>query len=239
MSREIILNKLYNDFLEEKTHDTNKIPKIIHQIWLGEIPDKVIKLSERIKEIHYDWEYKLWTYNNLNELNLTNLNLFNNLYNKGSQSDVLRYEILSKYGGIYLDTDFYMIKNFDDLLFLDFFTGNGSNGFEAYNGLIGCIPNHPILNKIINNLSSLDGKSITNINDIMQKTGPYLFSDITFDFFENNLNSNSVILPKEYFYSLPADLRHELRSNNYNEDFIKKYITDKSYCIHLWENSWQ
>jgi len=239
MNKNIILNTKYNDYLFNGKINIPKIPKKIHQIWLGSMNDKVNNLSEKIKEIHHDWEYKLWTYDDIESLNLINKDLFNNLKNKGAQSDVLRYEIVNKYGGIYLDTDFYMIKKFDDILSLDFFSGNGSDDDEVYNGLFGSIPNHPILNRIINQLSELDANKVYSIDDIMNKTGPYLFANIVFDYLNDNMDSNITIFPKEYFYSLPGQLRHMLRDKNYDEEFIKENLTEKSICVHLWENSWQ
>ena len=39
-----------------------KIPKIIHQIWIGPkpIPDQYKEFSQKMIEMHPDWEYHLW-----------------------------------------------------------------------------------------------------------------------------------------------------------------------------------
>ena len=43
------------------------IPKIIHQVWVGEydIPDKEKQMSENIKNNHPDYTYYLWTNQNM------------------------------------------------------------------------------------------------------------------------------------------------------------------------------
>lgn len=239
MDKQFLLDNFYEKYINHTNITTSIIPKKIHQIWLGDIPSKVIELSDLIKLKHPNWEYKLWTYSDLNGFDILNKDLFYSLSNKGAQSDIFRYEILNKFGGIYLDTDFYMVKSFDHLLNLDFFSGNGADEPEVFNGLFGCTPNHPILINILEKLKDLRGNSVITINDVMSKTGPYLFADEVFNFLQNNKESRCVVLPKEYFYSLPAVDRFSLRSQKYNKNFILKNITNNSICVHLWENSWQ
>ena len=62
-------------------------------------------------------------------------------------SDILRYEILYQYGGLYVDIDFECLKNFDPLLKgLNFFAGLSNTGvFEINNALIAACPGHSIL----------------------------------------------------------------------------------------------
>ena len=115
-----ILEKLYEQNIKRKGED--KIPKIIHQIWLGDaIPNDVYDMMDTIKNANAGYEYKLWTDTDAEEFEFTNKQLFKMLRNLGQKSDVLRYAILLKYGGIYLDTDFIGVKSFDELLHLDFY----------------------------------------------------------------------------------------------------------------------
>jgi len=236
--KDILLKNSYDVFLNSNSKD-ELIPRKIHQIWLGDVPSKVIDFSRTIIDLHPNWEYKLWGYDDINKLNIKNTELFNSTTNRGAQSDILRYEILFNEGGIYLDTDFYMVKTFESLLHLEFFSGNGANDPEVFNGLFGCIPNHPILENIITHLFNSKNVNLHNIDDIMNNSGPYLFAKYVFSYLKDNPTDKVVILPNEYFYSLPADDRYMLRGNNYDKNFIIKNLTDKSICVHLWENSWQ
>lgn len=54
---------------------------------------------------------------------LKNTNPYINGSNYGEKSDVLRYEILQQFGGIYVDCDFECLKSFDSLLSCNFFSG--------------------------------------------------------------------------------------------------------------------
>ena len=93
----------------------NKIPKKIHLIWLGgEKPKKFNFLLERIKEKNKNYDVIEWNDNNIN-FELINQRLFDETENLGSKSDILRFELLYKYGGIYMDYDFLQIKSFDEL----------------------------------------------------------------------------------------------------------------------------
>ena len=38
------------------------IPKIFHQTWKdANIKDEYLPFAKKLKEVHPDWEYKLWT----------------------------------------------------------------------------------------------------------------------------------------------------------------------------------
>ena len=101
----------------------SNIPKIIHLIWLGgKLPEKFIHLKNEIKKINFDYQIIEWSDNNI-DFELINKKLFDESTNVGAKSDILRFEILYKFGGIYMDYDFLQIKKFDDLLNNDFFAG--------------------------------------------------------------------------------------------------------------------
>jgi mannosyltransferase OCH1-like enzyme len=51
--------------------------------------------------------------------NFKNINAFNDTPNNGQKSDILRSQILYEFGGVYLDTDFILVKTFEELLDLD------------------------------------------------------------------------------------------------------------------------
>lgn len=63
--------------------------------------------------------------------------------------DYLRVYYLNKNGGIYLDSDVEVFKNFDELLENRMFVGKERNGYLC-NGIIGSEPNHPFLKYYLN-----------------------------------------------------------------------------------------
>jgi inositol phosphorylceramide mannosyltransferase catalytic subunit len=239
-----LLEDLYNkNYLFFNGLKTEVIPKKIHQIWLGgEIPSKYNRLINLWKEKNPNWEFKLWNDNDVKKMKLINQKLFNASNNFGFKSDVLRYEILYEHGGLYVDTDFQCIKSFDDLTYLDFFTGGGYSTFpHAYNGLIASKPKHELMLNVINVLKekeNLDTKM--GFDKILKFTGPDFFSNIFLSYIKKNTVDKIISFPRLFFYALPPGIRKEIR--NENNDVLKKissYTTDISYCLHLWHTSWQ
>jgi len=241
-----LLNLLFiknknNDNINNKTN----IPKKIHQIWLGgKIPSKYEELQKTWINNNPDWEYKLWTDEDLEKFDLVNKKVIDNMTNLGSKSDLFRYEILYKYGGVYIDTDFECIKSFNDFIHLDLFSGVGTiweefdvnktpQGPNIFNGLIGIKPKHKILKGMIENLDV--NFKITNEN-IFKYTGPKYFTDCFFK--EIHENDNVVVFPREYFYPFPAVDRYKIRDKN-NKYLYRESVRNNTYAVHLWYTSWQ
>lgn len=230
----LLLERLYNKNYINKINKEQKIPKIIHQVWLGgKIPDKYNFYIDTIKKTNPGWEHKLWTDNDIENFNLKNITLFNNIRNFGSKSDIFRYEILEKFGGIYLDVDFYGVKSFDDLIHLDFFCGG--NVGSIFNSLIGTIPNGKIISSIVNELLKIQS-FVDNIDGVMNTTGPYCLERE----FNKQINDddNVVVFPTEFFYPFPAGMRHIQEDSQYNK-IVNNYNTMNTYCVHMWHTNWQ
>ena len=93
------------------------IPKIIHQTWKTDIPpSKWIPFIEKVKKLNPEWEYILWTDADNDEFVKTNFpdfyNVFNNFSRGIMRADVIRYLIMYKIGGVYLDLDYEVFENF-------------------------------------------------------------------------------------------------------------------------------
>jgi len=95
-----------------------KIPKIIHQIWIGpkKFPIKYKKWRNSWQMLNPDWEYIFWDNNRIKELEITDMRAFKKSNNYGFKSDLLRYAILKKYGGLYVDTDFECLRKLPEFL---------------------------------------------------------------------------------------------------------------------------
>lgn len=94
------------------------IPKVIHYCWFGRE-----ELPKSIKDNINMWKIKLPDYKFI-EWNENNFNINYNTYVKQAYkskkyafvSDVARLYALYEYGGIYLDTDIEIVKNFEGLI---------------------------------------------------------------------------------------------------------------------------
>lgn len=135
------------------------IPPVIHQIWLGSpVPERYKKLMETWQRFP-GWTYKLWTDMEVKTLFLENEDLYQSARNYGERSDILRYEILQRYGGVYIDVD---VECLNPALF-DFFHKRYRfyAGLEPLewgkplvigNAIVASIPGHPVLDKLVKGL---------------------------------------------------------------------------------------
>lgn len=221
-----------------------RIPKKIHMIWLGSPPPEFVRTCfQSWKALHPTWEVRLWTEDDLRWFHLKNQKAYDSSRNWGEKSDIFRYEILEREGGIHADTDFECIKPFDDICKIaDFFTGlTYSHGAPAfYNGLIGCRPGHPIIKRCVSSLPVGNGDN--NFARILTTTGPAFFTRC---FNESMWPSNGegcapdlgtvVPFPVMYFYPFPD---RERGSYSNIEEVKRNWVHPETYAIHYWKISW-
>lgn len=105
---------------------SRKIPKIIHQIWFNfkddqsgrDIGDHNKELHKRVQDKNLNYKLILWREEDAENLlknhfpNYLSTYLFLNPIIR--KVDYIRFFILYKYGGIYLDMDYFCLKSFDD-----------------------------------------------------------------------------------------------------------------------------
>ncbi len=226
-----ILHKRYENWLSH-TKGKNQIPKVLHQVWIGgPLPAFEKQMTEQVKQnLGSDWEYIMWTEQDLHRLSdFKNKEMFDITPNPGQKSDLLRYAILNEFGGIYIDTDFLLLTDFNDLLDLEFFCGVAYDAAPTmFNGLIGSTPGNPV----IKDLLTLD--TDLRYNDamsLMDSTGPYF---LTRQVFKNiSKVDNLVVFPNSYFYPLPNFEINKVRGNDY-----EAYLEPESICCHMWSSSW-
>ena len=207
-----------------------KIPKIIHQIWLGSNqPPASFKQFSRSWKIHNPkCNYYLWTDQNIGRLKLRNQLLFDSLKNYGAKSDVLRYELLQQYGGIYVDVDFECLSAIPEFLFKQSFVGglqfNGSP--EIGNAFLMASQDSTIINQTISQCAL---PSHEDAFEIFKATGPYLLSNVI----SANLTSPDafLILPSNYVYPMPSFLASSSQKPH-------SFITKETFAIHYWGLSW-
>lgn len=164
------------------------IPKIFHQIWFnGEMPIEHFYLKEHMLELHPGWEYKFWNEKNMPKI--ANQEAFDKWPNMFFKSDVLRYAILEKYGGVYVDTDFLFYKNIEECMQKEYLIMNeydkpfyhGGQFHMINNCLIGAIPNSPLMKyvnyKIPENMQRYDKliRRFSHNTTGLILVGPYFF----------------------------------------------------------------
>lgn len=164
-----------------------KIPKTIHQIWLGphELPWAWI---ENWKSMNPDWTHRLWRDSDV--CLDSNRKQYHACQTYSGKANIMRCQILEQYGGLYLDADFEPRRPLNELdveyqwyVADDFFTifvGDKQRPEKLANGLIGCIPHHPIMKEMIRRIELIDPTQIA-VQPSHATTGPRLFSEVCKD----------------------------------------------------------
>ncbi len=197
-------------------------PKIIHQIWLGPnpLPDFFPEYQRKLQALHPKWEYRLWTDKDVEQEAFSLWPQIQECSNYGQKSDLVRLEILSRYGGVYVDVDVLMVKPFDPIVSrYDFFAGVEAPHFigersDRYlfvtNAIIGSAPQHPILNlwkkRILQNWSSIQVMDVDMVQKVLLSTF-FPFGDAVEEGIEEN--EHSVIFPPTYFYPIKPPNKSE------------------------------
>jgi len=190
--------------IKEHLNENIDIPKNIHQIWLGKkaSPKKWLSsFQNNFLKSHPDWKYKLWTEEDVKDLKLVNQELYDKEESIVAKADLLRYEILFKFGGVYFDADILWLNNksLDNLLTdtnkTGFFVGREDHRLLA-NSVIGSSKENNILKVIIDELNK-NYSELRVLNSFAPwiSTGPVIFSEIL-------KNYKIKILPTFYFYPL-------------------------------------
>ena len=213
-----------------KPQDKLIIPKIIHQIWIGsQVPECFDVLCQTWKDMHPDWEYNLWTDERVEKelFPLYNQEYYDQSESMGVKSDLLKWEIVYRFGGVYVDMDFECLKPLDILHYTyDFYTGyQPLDAFFVQLGaaLYAAYPNHPILKHCIETI-----KDDWHHQGAPKKSGPVHFSK-SFMATAGKNGSRDIAFPAFYFYPLPS-MKTELK---YDE-----WVEKGAYAIHHWAKSW-
>ncbi len=127
------------------------IPKIIHIIWIGPEKCPYKKGIQSYRDNNPDWEVKVWTDDNLPEI--INKKVYEKMTSWAAKADVLRLELLYRFGGIYADADSVCLKPLDPLVEnLKAFGMTGQHG-QICNAFLGCTKNHPAFKKMVFSLN--------------------------------------------------------------------------------------
>jgi inositol phosphorylceramide mannosyltransferase catalytic subunit len=155
------------------------IPRRLHQIWLeGSPPEPYQTLSDRMRAKHSHWEYRLWTKEAFGRL--INESIYAQMRAEGQPAlacDVLRYEIVARYGGVYVDLDCFAMRALDDLLsHTDLAFAVEEYGWYT-NAVFGATPNHPFMWKLVRELPAHFAASRSYEHAPIDWTGPRFITD--------------------------------------------------------------
>ncbi len=163
--------------------------------------------------------------------NMKNRAHFDAVGQLGAKADIWRYEILYRYGGLYVDMDFECLQPFDVLHHCyNFFTGiENSYFYHLANGLIACHPRHGVLRRCVEAIGKLIPQELTDV-EVIQSTGPICLSKAFATYMSRTSDTYSIAMPHSYFYPVPWYEREQYAL----EDFVRP----ESFAVHHWAGEW-
>lgn len=179
------------------------IPRHIHFINLdGHLSAESERLIQTWKAVHPAWKVKVWTADDLGSFVFLNKKAFQNARTPEEKSQILRYEILYREGGLFVDTNFECLRPFDIIhKSSEFYAGIASTSTPTVlsNSLVGCVAHHPIIRACILAAGS-------ESNRITANSGSAIFTKC-FQRGASMLYGKAVPFPVAFFHAKPNGVK--------------------------------
>jgi hypothetical protein len=223
------------------------IPKTFHYVWLGTLPmhPLMIEWQQKMKLLHPDWTVRTWRGNSMLPASMLTSDgeiiecrhpeYLARCPTYAKCSDVWRYEILEQKGGVYLDTDFEPIKNFEPILHdKTAFAGwcetrygwdddcpKGHTKMEIGCSIVGCTPHHQWMQELVAGTPNQD------VIAPLSLAFPYITES-------TKLHPEVYCFPKETFYPVSWD-KYALGGKR---SLRKEVLPPETYAVHRWSSNW-
>lgn len=192
--------------------------RIIHYVWLGsknKPPLVHICINSWKTLMPNDTVFKEWTLDNFPKTS-------NRFYNEcikrklwGFASDYIRLFVLYKYGGIYLDADFQLLKPLNVLFDENIFLGLEDTDYIG-SAVMGAKKEHPFIKDL---LQFYDNGIWKYPIWKLPKVVNYVYTKV--------YNNEVKLYPVDFFYPF-----------HHSEEFYNECITENTYGIHWWSKNW-
>ena len=228
------------------------IPKIIHQVWEGRtepLPEFLSLIGETWKEHHPQWQYEFWNGDRMENFVRDYFPDFSGTYynycHPVQRWDAIRYLILYKMGGMYVDFDYECINAFDNCI-----ENHESCYFplepEAHcrmfgktvyfnNALMLTPANHPFFERIITHLQTASINYTGNkIYDVLYSTGPLMLTNL-YEAYDDKTTIS--FLPAELVSPLSTTEVRSIIHNTADKEKLEKKL-ENAIAIHYFFGSW-
>ena len=230
-----------------------EIPKIIHQVWSGSngpLPEVLKEISQTWIKLHPKWEYQFWDKDRMDNFVKRYYPEFFSIYNgyiyDVQRWDVIRYLLLFKIGGVYVDFDYECLKSIEDLidghsccigLDPDEHAKIFHKPYIISNALMAIEAGHPFMKAVIqylNNQNVLAYDAIDQFNNVLNTTGPYMLTRVyqSYKF-------------KKQLYLVPSSMTSPLTKSEVGlliNEHINPCVLDEkiknAFAIHYFFGSW-
>ena len=213
-----------------------RIPRILHYCWFGGTP------PQEVREYIATWTafnpgYRIldWTEANAPRSPFVDEALALKRY--ALASDYVRFAVLHRWGGIYLDTDVQVMRSFEPLLHLRCFLGfqyepDGTpykpHDLIVNGAVIGARPRHAFLAEMLRRYPTSVGEAESALPAIPRSLTSALIERGLRGYSSEPVEVDGVtILPKESFYPY-----------FWGEEFKPELMEDSTYAVHHWAHRW-
>lgn len=223
------------------------IPRVLHQTWKDRnVPEKFVKMSESWRKNHKEWEYVLWTdemnRNFIRDHYAFFLPVYDGYKAHIQRVDAVRYFILYKYGGFFIDMDFECLTNMESLL------GNSKCVFgkepERHciihdkeiiisNAFMGAVPDFHFLDCICKELEHDRPTTDHPNNRVLETTGPFMLSRLYMNY---ERKEDIKLLEADLIYPLTIEELEDLNNGVGNQAAQQKL--EKAYGVHHYAGTW-
>jgi predicted O-methyltransferase YrrM len=231
----LMKNKLYK-------YDLNPIPKIIHLLYFGEtnfenyhyeciksiiknMPNYKVILYNKVEPINNKYWDDIKKYIEIEKIDVPEEYNGYSLHYFQYKADVVRLNVLYEKGGIYLDIDLLIIKNFENVINTGYdlyLSEEGEKDGGLINAFIACKPKNEFIKLWLESFKT----------GLRMENWAYHIRDGNKNLLNNNkhynIKYNINILESKYFFPFAWPERHKFEN-------IREYLNDDIYGIHLFE----
>ena len=211
------------------------IPRRLHYIWVGsKLPDERRELIESWRSSNPNYEISHW---NEDSIDMRNPRIQRAYQRRqwATVADIARLQVIYEHGGIYLDTDFRVLRSLDSLLrYRCFFAFQHEHHPTDWisNAAFGAVPGHPLVKAALFDVMRIKPSWLGL--DRPTKYGPKLLTRLLREYLGVGRYDPSGVMVRDVFlcptaYFFPF---------SYDEEFREDCITGDTLAVHLWERSW-
>lgn len=207
-AKECVNNSCVDNYFAR--HTIKQIPNKIHSFWFSgeEKPDSYKKCIESWHRYCPDFEIYEW--------NTKNYDVEQNLYMKQAYekrkwafvSDYARLDVISKYGGIYLDMDVELLASLEKLLCTSAFFCKQNDGTVDLGSGFGAPPNFWLITELLKEYDNLRFISHDNKLDLLPQPARlgYIFRKYGLKMGHDSENMNDIlVLSNDYITCISGD----------------------------------
>lgn len=197
------------------------IPKTFWRIWLDEpVPERYEVFWRKFQALHPEWEFRTLYSSRLMWMRPRIKAVFDACDTHAGRSDVLRYEVVYRFGGVYVDCDVEPLRAFDPLVNTDKAFAGWEDDRMICPTVIGAPVEHPALGELLDVLPEWFATHRGELPNV--STGPHLMTRLW------RWRDDVTLYPPQVFYPVHWSEKKKLGGE----------YPPEAYSVHHWDAGW-